>query len=61
MSKRKARTREDRRRPAIEINLLSEQQERGAFVRARRGCSLPFLGGLLLIILLVPLLVRLSS
>ena len=45
MSKRKRGPKDDRRRPAIEINLLAEDEGESAFVRARRGCSLPFIGG----------------
>jgi len=45
MSKRKRGPKDDRRRPAIEINLLAEDEGTGVFVRARRGCSLPFIGG----------------
>jgi len=44
MSKRKRGPKEDRRRPAIEMNLLDEDGG-SVFVRARRGCSLPFIGG----------------
>jgi len=61
VSKRKAAPREDRRRRAIEINLLAEQDEgRNVLGRARRGCSLPFIGGALLIVL-VQLLVHLPA
>jgi len=45
MSKRKRGPKDDRRRPALEINLLAEDEGTGVFVRARRGCSLPFIGG----------------
>jgi len=45
MSKRKRGPKDDRRRPAVEINLLAEDEGTGVFVRARRGCSLPFIGG----------------
>jgi hypothetical protein len=45
MSKRKRGPKDDRRRPALEINLLAENEGAGVFVRARRGCSLPFIGG----------------
>ena len=45
MSKRKRGPKDDRRRPALEINLLDEDEGTGVFVRARRGCSLPFIGG----------------
>lgn len=47
MSKRKAPS-EERRRPSPEINLLAGGSERGVFSKARRGCSIPFLGGSLL-------------
>jgi hypothetical protein len=43
--KRKRAPRDDRRRPAVEMNLLAEDEGTGAFRRARRGCSLPFIGG----------------
>jgi hypothetical protein len=43
--KRKRGPKDDRRRPAVEMNLLAEDDGAGAFVRARRGCSLPFIGG----------------
>ena len=45
MSKRKRGPKDDRRRPSIEMNLLAEDEGTGVFVRARRGCSLPFIGG----------------
>jgi hypothetical protein len=45
MSKRKRGPKDDRRRPAVEVNLLAEDDGTGVFVRARRGCSLPFIGG----------------
>jgi len=45
MSKRKRGPKDDRRRPTVELNLLAEHEGEGAFVRARRGCSLPFIGG----------------
>ena len=45
MSKRRRGPKDDRRRPAIEMNLLDEHEGGGVFVRARRGCSLPFIGG----------------
>lgn len=45
MSKRKRGPKDDRRRPPIEMNLLDEDEGTGVFGRARRGCSLPFIGG----------------
>lgn len=50
MKRRKIRPREERRREHVEVNLLAESEESGALARARRGCSLPFLGGTLLVI-----------
>ena len=47
MSKRKQPVTE-RRRPHVEINLLAEDDEQGGgHIRTRRGCSLPFFGGVL--------------
>ncbi len=48
MSKRKVPA-EERRRATPEINLLAGSTDRGAFNKARKGCSIPFLGGGLLI------------
>ena len=53
MSKRKRGPKDDRRRPAVEMNLLSEDEGAGVFVRARRGCSLPFIGGGVIVALLL--------
>jgi hypothetical protein len=52
MSKRKKASRDDRRRQPIEINLLADQHDGNVLARARRGCSLPLLGGVLIAILL---------
>jgi hypothetical protein len=38
----------ERRREHVEVNLLAEHEERGGHAKARRGCTLPFFGGLLL-------------
>jgi len=46
--KRKRAPRDDRRRPAVEVNLLAEDEGTGVFHRARRGCSLPFIGGVVM-------------
>ena len=46
MSKRKQAPTE-RRRAHIEINLLADDEDGGGPSRARRGCSLPFFGGVL--------------
>lgn len=47
MSKRKQPAAE-RRRPHVEINLLAEDDDRGGgHISTRRGCSLPFFGGVL--------------
>lgn len=51
MSKQKRPVRDERRRDQVELNLLDHSQERGRLASARRGCTLPFLGGSLLVIL----------
>lgn len=51
MSKQKRPLRDERRREQVELNLLAHNQERGRLAGARRGCTLPFLGGSLLVIL----------
>ena len=56
MSKRKKAPREERRKEHVEVNLLGQHQEKGPLAQARRGCTLPFLGvGLLVIVLEVVL------
>ena len=50
MTRRRQGPRQERRREQVEINLLSETDESGDRARARRGCTLPFLGGSLLAI-----------
>lgn len=52
MSKRKTPGVE-RRRPTPEINLLPGGAQRTVFGKARKGCSLPFLGGGILAMLFV--------
>ena len=52
MSKHK-RPSEERRRPTPEINLLPGGAQRTVFAKARRGCSLPLLGGGILTVLFV--------
>jgi hypothetical protein len=49
LSRRKQAARVERRREHVEVNLLAEHEERGGHVKARRGCSVPFLGGVLLV------------
>jgi hypothetical protein len=46
--KRKQAPREERRREQVEVNLLTQNQERGNLAKARRGCTLPFFGSVLL-------------
>jgi hypothetical protein len=55
LSKRKKAPNEERRRDQLEVNLLADSQDRGGLAKARRGCTLPFLGGSLLIIVFVVL------
>jgi len=49
LSRRKKPPREERRREHVEVNLLAESEQKGGRAKARRGCSLPFLGGLLVL------------
>jgi len=60
--KRKSDSRRDeRRRPGVEMNLLTEDEGvRSALGKGRRGCSLPFTGILLLAGLLHVLTLRLG-
>jgi hypothetical protein len=53
--RKRKQPREERRRQAVEINLLDMDEVRGVLARARRGCSLPFFGGGLLILVLLGL------
>lgn len=52
MSKRKQFSGAERRKEHVEVNLMAGGEERGPLSKARRGCSLPFLGGSLLVIAL---------
>lgn len=52
MSKRKVPT-EERRRATPEINLLGSNSGSGKFAKARRGCSLPFVGITVLLLALL--------
>ena len=49
MSKRKDASRDERRRAQVEVNLLAETEGGRVITKTRRGCSLPFLGGLLIL------------
>jgi hypothetical protein len=52
VSRRKKGPREERRREHVELNLLAPNEERGPLSKARRGCAIPFLGGILMVIAL---------
>ena len=56
MSKRKQAQREERRRQAVEVNLLAPTQGRRDRAARRRGCTFPFLGGTLFVITFTVLL-----
>ena len=59
MKRRRIDPRDDRRRQRVEINLLGEGHDsprQGS--RVRRGCTLPFTGGLLILVLSVIELTR---
>ena len=53
MSKRKRPVRDERRQEQVELNLLATNHEKGRLASARRGCTLPFLGGSLLVMLFI--------
>ena len=59
MSKHKQPS-EERRRPTPEINLLAGSGQRTVFGKARKGCSLPFLGGSALALLLLAALMHVT-
>jgi hypothetical protein len=49
--KRRGGQREERRKDGLELNLLSEDSSAGSpGGKARRGCTLPFTGSLLLLV-----------
>lgn len=46
MTKRGDQPREERRKAQVEVNLLAENESSGRVInKARRGCTLQFLGG----------------
>ncbi len=52
LSKRREQHREERRKPQVEVNLLEENEAGQVITKARRGCTFPFWGaGLSLIVL----------
>jgi hypothetical protein len=53
LKKRRQQPREERRKTQVEVNLLAENEGGRVISKARRGCTIPFLGGggLLLIVL----------
>jgi hypothetical protein len=51
MKRRRGEKREERRKDQVELNLLSDEQPSlGAKSKGRRGCGLPFLGGVLVLV-----------
>jgi len=52
LSKRTEQHRDERRKPQVEVNLLVENEAGLVVTKARRGCTFPFFGaGLILIVL----------
>jgi len=45
MKRRRNQPREERRTAQVEINLLAENEGGSGLSKTRRGCTLPFLGG----------------
>ena len=54
MTKRGDQTREERRKPQVEVNLLAENEGGGRVIsKTGRGCTLPFFGGTGLFLIVV--------
>jgi len=52
LTKRREQHREERRKPQVEVDLLDENEAGLVITKARRGCTFPFFGaGMLLIVL----------
>jgi len=52
LSKRPEQHREERRKPQVEVNLLDENEAGLVVTKARRGCTFPFFGaGMLMMVL----------
>ena len=52
MKRRRQQPREERRKAQVEVNLLAENEGGRVISKTRRGCTIPFLGGGLLLIVL---------
>ncbi len=53
MKKRRNQPREERRTAQVEINLLAENEGGSGLSKTRRGCTLPFLGGMSLFLIVL--------
>ena len=53
MSKRKGASRDERRTAHVEVNLLAESEGGRVITKTRRGCTIPFLGGTLILAIAV--------
>lgn len=54
MKRRRTEQREERRKEQVELNLLAEDEAgRRPLVDRARGCTLPFLGGVLFVLAMV--------
>jgi len=51
MKKRRNQPREERRTAQVELNLLAENEGGSGISKTRRGCTLPFLGGVSLFLI----------
>jgi len=53
LSKRKGASRDERRTDQVEVNLLAESEGGRVITKTRRGCTIPFLGGTLILAIAV--------
>jgi hypothetical protein len=51
MKKRRNQPREERRTAQVELNLMAENEGGSGINKTRRGCALPFLGGVSLFLI----------
>jgi hypothetical protein len=52
LTRRREKAHEERRKPRVEVNLLAESEGGRVITKTRRGCTFPFLGTALLLIVL---------
>jgi len=53
LSKRKGASRDERRTAQVEVNLLAESEGGRVITKTRRGCTIPFVGGAVILAIAV--------